>query len=180
MTYRSSVSCDSRGCLCVMLLWCSANFFFFFFDVCWAKFISFSDIWLTALNYLKKKKKGGGKQKTLNPVHLPPCFFSVHATNFSRNIHLSLLMMSETPHSQEWWPEWPSKPVCHYCWPVAHFYLPMISRPPWEEAAGSREGEGAKGVWEAEIERQEKQGWRVVGEVRGQQQALRELREEKR
>ena len=36
---------------------------------------------------------------------------------------------------------------------------------------GSRQqsGEGAKGVWEAEIERQEKQGWRVVGEVRGQQ-----------
>lgn len=63
---------------------------------------------------------------------------------------------------------------------MAHFYLPVISRPPREEAASSREGEGAKGVWEAKIERQEKQGWRVAGEVRGQQQALGELGEEKR
>lgn len=110
-------------------------------------------------------------------VFLPIC-----ATNFSQNIHLTVLMMTETPQSQGWWPERPSKPVCHYCWPMAHFYPPAISRPPWEEAAASREGEGegAKGEWEAEIERRGKQGWRVVGEVRGQQRALGEPGEEKR
>lgn len=110
--------------------------------------------------------------------HLP-LFFAIYVTNFSQNIHLTLLMMTETPQSQGWWPGGPSKPVCHYCWPVAHFYLPVISRPPWEEVAGSREGKGAKGEWEAEIERQDKQGWRVVGEVRGQQRALGELWGEK-
>lgn len=127
-----------------------------------------------------KRKKKKGKTKNPEPCSSPRVFLSLYATNFSRSIHLSLLMMAETPHSQEWWPEWPSKPVCHYCWLVAHFYPPVISWPPSEEAAGSREGEGAKGVWEAKIERQEKQGWRVVGEVRGQQQALGELGEEKR
>lgn len=26
------------------------------------------------------------------------------------------------------------QPVCHYRWPVAHYYLPLISWPPWEAA----------------------------------------------
>lgn len=173
------VNLDTAGVLrCVILLRSAREKFCCLLSKIYLMLWSLTQRMLMHLTICKRKKREN--PKTLNPVHLSLCFFSLYATNFSRNIHLSLLMMAETPHSQEWWPEWPSKPVCHYCWPVAHFYPPVISRPPWEETASSREGEGAKGVWEAEIERQEKQGWRVVGKVRGQQQALGEFGEEKR
>lgn len=37
------------------------------------------------------------------------------------------------------------QPVCHYCWPVAHLYLPLISWPPREAANTNLREEGAKG-----------------------------------
>lgn len=75
-------------------------------------------------------------------------FLPLHATNPSPSIYLFISLCAG------WNPTFPTEvtrvapePVCHYRWPVVHFYLPLISRPPWEAANSMlhREGGGSKG-----------------------------------
>lgn len=112
MTYHHLlwiVNLDTAGVLHCVILLCSAKGRFW----CLLSKMSLmlqSLTWRMLVHLIIWKKKKNEKQKTLNPV-VSPCVFSLYASNFSWNIHLSLLMMAETPHSQEWWPEWPSKPV---------------------------------------------------------------------
>ncbi len=75
-------------------------------------------------------------------------FLPLHATNPSPSILLfislcvgwSLKFPTEATRAAP-------QPVCHYRWPVAHLYLPLISRPSWEAANSMphREGGGSKG-----------------------------------
>lgn len=89
------------------------------------------------------------------------------AMNHNPSIYLSLLMMAETPHSRERWPEWPLCVIAADQW--------SISICPWSHDLPERQPTAGMG-WGGK-EREGKQE-NVVWKVRGQQEVMEEVNEE--
>lgn len=146
MTYHHLlwiVNLDTAGVFHCVILLCSAKGRF------WC-LLSKMSLMLQSLTWrmlvhliIWKRKKW--KAKNPEPLLSPPVFFPfMHQISAETSICLCWWWLKHhIPRSDD-----QSGPpsLCHYCWPVAHFYPPVISWPPWEEAAGSREGEGAECV----------------------------------